>query len=1333
MADRERARVLTTGALLRGSWLAVALSLAAGAATAQTNRGGIAGTVQDVNGGLLPGATVTITNVGTNQSITTHSSKSGTYSVAPLDPVVYRVAVELPGFQRTVVEKVKVDTGVIANVDVRLRLGGITEEVSVVAEAPVVNAQTGTAFQTISERQIVEMPLNNRSVLDLAMTVGNVSGMAGTEDPELAANAADVPAPGFNLFINGGRAGTTSILADGARNSGVGIARAVVSFSPDTVQEFTVETSNFAAQYGQTGGGVINMSTKQGTNDYQGLLYWYNRDPGFAAAPFTIATTNRPTSNRKQNQLGLTLSGPVRLPGYDGHDRTFFFAAYEPRWYHDSYPAQDLLPTDAMRNGDFSNVVLLSTGGYAPLDVAQRFGLAYTPVTIYNQFTLVGNQLVRRPLAPGTTFPAFPGNQVPQEMIDPVSRQVMDHLPRAGEYFIGNDGLLRNYNGSQFINNVEQRLTVRLDHQLTQHNRLSARFTRVPIRGDRGRGDFQVGRDEVNSQGTDYSWSKQVLIQDTHTFSASLVNEISFNYTYGRFTRNYSPGYDAFSGANWSRELGLPSITPGGISEFSTGMGTVGWSQSQQNENEERTLNITDNVTWVRGNMSWKAGIDVAQMNLDTTPMFGAPGGRYEFTTPVTNNNGLTNGAGGNPFASFLLGVYNTVSLRDTLITYQYQWRSFAGFVQNDWKLHPSLTLNLGLRYTLQLPRTEANDLQGVFRPDLAQEYTLPSPVTLPGGRVITTARVPPFAFSGRGGRSRYLTPIDWNGWEPRFGFAWVPGFSWNGSRRLVVRGGYGLSHLPLTGMGRSPSPDFGATTAYTYQSGQADPNFTGRLSANPPGLIQHTPEETLQIPDNGLVELQSLNIRGASALSENNRVPYIQSWSLALAYELPGRTALEVNYLGSKGTHLYYQPLELNLIPFDVSEAYRLRGLDIATAVNDPLGRLDSNGRVLRYAQGYLGAEYMGFAGLRDMLNASANSLRHAVNVSLRRQHNKGFSYTLNYTHGKGFDNSSQAGSVRFVDFNPTLSPGHVNFGADPSVDWSVSSYDIKHAASASLLWDLPFGRDRRFLSHAPGLVDAMLGGWSFSGVGRIETGPPLSVVLTDGNGLTTQTRQIRPDLVPGVPLRNPLYSDDCPITAACEPYFNPAAFTRPARGQLGNAPRTLDGARWPAWQTLDLALQKNFYLGKSRKRRLQLRVDAINALNHPIFRSLRDSDSGNIFGYPSEALLTTAEFNAWAAFNNRPGAGTPEGDATRAVVDSIILNGRVPGTVGLPPDFFSGVRLPQGFHSMNANQFDITTAEGLRLYRLRQQYSTDRWGSLLARTPYTPRFIQFAIKLYF
>jgi hypothetical protein len=1327
----------------RGALAILAASLFCTAAVAQTNKGGIAGTVSDRSGAVVPGATVTVTSIGTGETVRLTTSEKGSYSAPQLDPVEYRVTVEMSGFRKAVVPRVKVDTATTMTVNVRLDLGDLTSEVTVTAETPLINAESGTHGQTISERQIVEMPLNNRSVLDLALTVPNVSGAAGSEDPDLGS---EIPTPGMNFFINGGRAGSTSILADGARNTGVGLGRAVVTFSPDTVQEFTVQTSNFSAEYGQTGGGVINMTTKSGTNEYRGVVGWYHRNPALNAAPFSTATVNRPTANRRQNQGTFTLGGPVRIPeklfgGYDGHNRTFFYVAYEPRSYYDATsPTNLLLPTEAMRRGDFRNVVSVSSGGstpgYTTRDVAERFGLAWQPVTLYNQWEMVGNQFRRRILIPGQSFPVFPNNQIPAVMLDPLSLSLLGYLPAAGEYFVDGDGNLRNYSFSTFIRNMEHRVTVKLNHHLSARNHVSLRYTQVPVRGDRGRGDFRVGRDEINTGGTDYSSSRQVLLTDTHTFGSSLVNDLRLNYTYGRFTRNFPPGFDADTGRNLSTELGLPSLTAGGLPEFITGAGSIGWSQSQQNENVEHTYNIADNASWVRGNKTWRFGFDLLQQRLKTIPMFGASGGRYEFNRnrTLTNSNGnATTGDGGNEFAQFLLGVYNQATLRDTLIPYYYQWNSAAAYLQNDWKVKKNLTLNLGLRYTLQLPRTEKHDLQGAFRPDLARESPLPQPVTLPDGRTITSAMVIPFAYSGRGGRSRYITPVDGKGWEPRVGFAWVPGFDWNDAGRLVVRGGYGLSHSSLTGLGRNPAPDFASgTLTYPFNSRVADPDYVARICCNKPQWSPKTSDQVLNIPPDGLLYLEGINLAGtAAAVSPNARVPYLQSWSASVAYELPFQTVLEVSYLGSKGSHLFLPPINLNPVPFELSEAYLGQGLNPLDDVNDPLGRRDASGNIVRFSQGYLGAPYLGYEGLNVMLEASGHSRYNAATVSLRRQ-SKAFSYTLNYTLGRSMDDASDSGGVRFTDFNPVRTNGHVTLGAPLSDDWSVSTYDVKHNLSATLLADLPFGKDRRFFSHASGLWQGLVGGWSLSGSGRIQTGVPLVVVLRDDNrlGVEGNVRAIRPDLVPDVPLLNPLWSRDCPVGQQCEPYFNPAAFMRPEKGALGNAPRTIDKARWPAQQFLDLSLQKNFEMGG--KRRLQLRIDAINVLNHPVFKFGRDADNGEIFAFPSESLLSTAEYNAWADFNGKPRAGTSGGDALRAQADAIVLGGRLPGTSVLGPGFFH-VRVPTGFHSANANQFDITTPEGFRLYRLRQAYTPDRWGFLGTRSPYTPRFIQIAFKFYF
>ncbi len=1327
----------------------------------QTNKGGVTGTVFDQTGAVVAGASVVITNVGTNEELRLTTSGSGTFSAPLLDPVEYRITVEAQGFKKALVAGVKIDTAITTTVNVTLQAGEISSQLTVTAEAAIVNVESGTPGQTITEREIVDMPLNNRSVLDLALTVAGVAGVAGTEDPEL--DPGTIPVPGFNVSVNGGRAGSTAILADGARNTGVGLGRSVVTFSPDTVQEFTVQTSNFSAEYGQSGGGVINMSTKSGTNQYNGLLYWYHRNPSFNAAPFTISSANRPQSNRRQHQFGFTLGGPVQwprllgLPGYDGHNKTFFFLAIEPRYYYDGSSFTSLLPTAAMRRGDFSNVVGVSNVGstalgYAPLDVVNRFGLQsqIRDATLYNQWTVAGNQFQRAALAAGENFPVLPNNTIPPDLLDPVSVSLLKYLPTASDYFLA-DGNLRNYSGLNFIKNFEQRITIKLDQQIGRTNHLSGRYTQVPVRGDRGRGDFQVGRDEVNSGGTDYSWSRQVLITDTHTFSPQVINELRLNYTYGRFTRNLPPAFDALTGRNFSTELGLPSITRGGLPEIVTGVGSIGFSQSQQNENAEHSYEIADTISWVHGNQTWKFGADLLDQRLKTIPLFGASGGRYEFNRnrTLTNSNGTTTGTGGIEFAQFLLGVYNQATLRETLIPYYYQWKTASGFAQNSWKVRPNLTLEFGLRYALQLPRTEKYNHQGTFLPDLAKEFPIPQPCsqcTLPDGREITTALVIPFGYSGRGGRSRYIFPVERNGLEPRFGFAWSPRlFGLNRRGRVAVRGGYGLYHAPLTGTNRNPSPDFASgTTAYgTFDLRVENPgaNIAARICCNRPVLRPQTPDQFLNVPSDGLVYLSGINIAG-TAVSPNAHIPYVQSWSLSVSYEAMRNTVVEFSYRGAKGTHLFLPPTNLNPIPSDVSEAYLSRGLNPFTpVVNDPLGRRNPSGALITFGPAYLGARYLGFQTLNMEYDASATSIYQAGTASVQRRFNRGLSFTANYTFAKSLDDASDSGDVRFVNLN-VRSPGYVNLGAPRYLDRSVSLFDIKHAFATTAFYDLPLGRGRRFLSRAPGVLDHVIGGWSFSGVGRIQGGLPMAVVLRDDNGLgilnpaVGNLRTIRPDLVPGVPLINPRWSRNCPIGQTCEPYFNPAAFERPVKGTLGNAPRTFDNARGPVQQFLDLSLQKNFQLGRESKRRLQLRIDAINAFNHPIFRIGRLEDAGEIFAAPNEATLTNAEYDAWAAFSTaRPARTTAAGTVMMSAINDVIINNRIRGTQTLRPDFFH-TPVPEGFFSMNANSFDITTVQGLQLYRLRQAYTPDRWGYLdvtPGRSGYTPRFIQIALKLYF
>jgi outer membrane receptor protein involved in Fe transport len=1340
--------------------------ICAAIAVAQTNRGGISGTITDKNGAVIPGATVIVTNIGTNQSLKLTTSEEGVYAATSLEPVVYRITVEAPGFKRAIVGNVKVDTASVATVNVVLEPGALETVMDITAETQLLNTQSGTTSQTISERQIRDIPLNNRSVLDLAVTAPNVSGDAGSEDPEVTSGQ---PVPGFNLSINGGRPGSTAILADGVNNTGVGIARAVVSFTPETVQEFTVQTSAYSAEFGQTGGGVINVTTKSGTNDLNGVALWYHRNPATNARPFRIGTGPRPPTSLRYNQISATLGGPIWLPrkvfgpaSYDGRDRSFFFFAYEPRYRQDFVTATTLLPTAAERAGNFNNLVRTSSG-WVPASIAAQYNLTSVgPTTIYQQFNQVGGRLVPIVLAAGQTYQPFPNNTIPQNMIDPTALKILQFMPVGGDYFRDDAGLVRNYIVNRFVRQDETRYTLRLDHTISKANKINFRYTVTPAVGIRGFGS------DVNGNSAAYSDAKQILISDTHIFSPNVVNDLRVNYTRGVFSEDFSPEFSIKGGRSLATELGLPSLTSGGLPLFTiSGDGNgynafsdVGSSGSTNNYNVEERFNINDIVYWTRGNMTWKFGVDLNHARLNVVPFFGASGGRWEFRVVNTSNNrgtGLANG--GNTLASLLLGVPNVVQVRPLLLDYNYRWNSAAAFVQNDWKVRPNLTLNLGLRYTLQYPRTEKHNQQGVFRPDLAQNVMLTAaqrratatglgvPATAPiPDYVPTQVLVPPFAFAGVGGRSRYIVGVDYWGFEPRFGFAWSPKrLGWMAERDLVIRGGYGISHAPLTGNNRSPSPDFGGftgvSTTATGSSGTGDPTQPVRLSGNPPQLSAVPLQQLLGITPDGLVFQNSIGVPAFAdlgILSGTANVPYSQNWNLSVSFALLRNTIVEVAYVGNKGTHLYMPLVNINPRNLDFVEFLEGNNIPAENTFADPLGRRNLLGAVVAIQRNSIQSPYFGFGVLNRYFDPSANSIRHAFYVDVRRQVRQGLIFTANYTFGKSIDDASDATpDVRVLTTGSTL--GQVSYGAPRSVDRSISTFDIKHNFSSTFIWDLPVGRGRGLLNDAPGVVEAILGGWATSGLLRLQGGQPFLPFITDTNRLGGVNRTVRLDLVPGVPLKNPLWSRDCPIGATCEPYINPAAFMRPAKGSLGTAPRTLN-VRAPLQEYFDLSISKNFPFpfSKEGKRRINFRVDFINVFNHPNFRFVNTGNTPPGFGtLPTEltaenetvggvtrpAVITTAEYNAWATFNRRT-PSTAELAAIRAMVNA----NRLPSNA-LPLNFYN-IRLPEGFAGRVPNSFDITTLEGFKLYRLRQTYDPN-FGTLFAVN--NPRYIQFGIRIFF
>jgi hypothetical protein len=1318
----------------------------------QTNRGGISGNVTDPTGAVVPNASVLITNIGTNETRKLTTNDKGSFLQENLDPVGYRVEVSAQGFRKTVVEPVKVDTSTIVTANLVLQPGNVNTQITVSANANLVNTESGTLGQTISARMLNDTPLPTRSVLDLAVTVPNVSGDVGSSDPLLGSAAP--PLPGYNLQANGGRAGSTNMLADGISNTGVGLAREAVSFSPETVQEFTVQTNGFDAAYGRSGGGIISVTTKSGTNAFNGMALWYLRNPVTNADPYTLASVNRPVNNLRWNQFDGQLGGPVWIPKiYDGRNKTFFFFAGEPRYQRDKVQQVASVPTDAMRNGDFSNLILLNQQNmWVPKSVydSHQFpSSAFLPnsiSTIYNHYAVVGNQFTTGGSLPtGSVYPVFAGNKIPASMMDPVALKLLQYVPKANvPYFLDSNGVIQDYVTQQYLLNDQTRYNVRVDQNFGDNNHLTFRWTSIPSVGI-GAADINF---PINGNSGTYSNSNQYMMSDTQIISPTIVNELRLAYTRADFSGQLSPQWDVKSGENLSTELGLPSLTQGGlpliniydngnsVANIGTQPSTLGYSLEQQYE-------IADNLYITRGGITWKMGVDLSRALLNDISLYSVAGGNYQFRYLQTNSNGSAGSqasTGGNAIASFLLGVPNAITLSPAAVPYYYRWNSGAAYLQTDWKAKPNLTLNIGLRYSLQLPRTELYNRQGFLDPALAKTVTLPKPCPLPdcaassaalGLGTITQAVEVPFAFSGYGGRSRYLTPIHWLNFEPRFGFAYTPNFF--GMTSWVIRGGYGISHAPLTGQNRNPIPAFsGGAATYGENAGQTNPAYVTRLGSNPPYDPGVPVDQALGLVNNpsGLVYDNAINFPG-NVLLGTGTVPYVQNWSFSIERQTGSKGVLELSYAGSKGTHLFMPAVVLNNPAASYLAALQNFNIKATTQVTDPLGRKNTAGGALMPSLYSLASPVLGYTNMSSYWDASGNSTYHAAVVSYRWQTNHLLFYT-NFRWSKSLDNASDSGPDKQALSTGYVGGGQYSFGAPASLDKSVSTYNIPYLWNFVGVYDLPFGKDRRWGQNAWAPLRALLGGWNVSGVERLSSGYPFTPTIATDNFIdTVHTHEIRPNILPGVPLVNPDWSRNCPITNVCAPYVNYSAFELPPAGQLGNAPRTLSNLTGPMIQTLDMSVQKNWSIGEKRK--IQFRVDALNVLNHPVFRLAPNVGGGtDVFqNYPSFAWTTSTLQSAFSTWMNAYTGANPKPTAADLAAFQQMILSQQNGSGTLPSNFYT-VPLPKSFITTDANAFDIRTLNGFKYYQIRN--NTNTGGTLTYNSRLNQqRYLQFGIKFIF
>jgi hypothetical protein len=1323
---------------------------------AQSNFGSLRGQVRDTSGNAVAGATVRITDVGTNAEVRVTTGDDGQYVAPGLRPVTYNITVEARGFRTTAVTNIKVDTARDVGVDVELQPGEVTDTVTVSGESPIIQTESGAVSQTVATRTIVDTPLNGRNVLELALTLPGVTGAVGSE------------------FANGGRAGTSQFYADGMNVTSIGLARTSVSFSPDTIQEFSVLQSNYSAQYSQAGGGIIQQTTKSGTNEFHGTLYWFHRQKALSANPFRSQRNpllnNDNRSPLRRQQLGATVGGPVWLPkkyfgpaSYDGRNRTFFFFSYEPtRQLVGSAGGASFerVPTDLELQGDFSQSFTYDAQGtrlpypllYNHFVKGPNGALLYRPNPNFNAGRPVGPT---NPLFQYVGFPLFnPNDPDPARRgrvlvdangvsyVNPVAARIARELyPRPNIPIItSGDNAGANFVYFRQTRNTDDRYTVRLDQRLGNNHSLNGRYTYQPLFGDR------FVRDPETQPGTsDTSKSRQVLVNWTGSFRPTLVNELRAGYVFGNFARNFPSNFLTQDVTTKYLDIGGPGRgTPnflgfGSADFFSNGgpagnartFGRIGMEGIQNvARSTEHIYSINDDLTWTRGAQTLKLGFAANHQQFNTaSPGYGyLAGGRWNAGTNTTADSvgrgvpGVAPGVAsgnlpsdardatartGDQFASFLVGVPSSLLAYDNIAQpYYYRWLSFGGYAQDDWKVRPNVTLNLGLRYQYQSPRWEKFNRQGQLNLDRLE----PNPFALDAqGR---PQPAPVFEFAGYNGRSRYLTPPQYKDFEPRFGFAWTPGFGWNKGQRLVVRGGYGITHQPLTGRNRYPFPNLGsrldAHRAYNVAYGStdlfnnanvggcglaictSDPRVPGQPYSNYPAQfgfnnVVYEPDPTLFIISksgeirpgdigktlNGVGLQDRRYNQGGFVFDRNFRTPTTQNYSLEIQYEIMPNTAVTIGYQGSRGTHLFNTPRDINVNPFTSARAVP--------------GWTSSGGRII----------------LMD--ETSSASTYHAAKVDVERRFAAGLQFRFNYTFSKLIDNAS--GGIEF-DFgnlagqDRSAQQFRVNSPQNSlgtTSERAVSSYDTPHVFNLTALYELPFGRGKWLLNDG-GFANHVVGDWQLTVLARLRSGQPVYADLGNGNNLsfaaTTGLDNPRPNLVPGVPLRNPDWTiDNAPTT----PYLNPRAFTIQAPATFGNAPRTFAGLRMPWVRTFDASLFKSIRPFGERGASFQFRLEVFNVFNRKNYgfnaTSLFTSLAQNAPGQPNRYANLTPQ--VWTAIINRDPAGLT-GDATAPM-------GQTLSPLGVYNDLVN--RYNRSFYAFGATSQNVTA----------------------------PRIIQLALKFYF
>jgi len=1209
-------------------------------AEAQLYAGSVTGMVSDQSGAVIAQAEVTLVDADKGFTFTAKTDDNGRYLFRSVPPGMYNLSVKAAGFKDQARAGIKVDVSQNVGADFAMAVVGAKETVNVSTTAPLLGSQDAVTGQVVDRKFINDLPLNGRDVRNLAFLAPGVTEV----------DAACMGCSANNFISNGSRNATADILMDGVtttnyeQNSGI----RVDTYTPsvDAVEEFKVQESNFSSEYGFSGATIINMVTRSGTNSFHGSLFEFLRHYKMDANNWFSNNQGIPKQPLRRNDFGGTVGGPI------WKNKTFFFFDYQgTRITQLAGPTFYGVPSDAERKGDFGELC----GGDGPngpapdgtfdpttgqcsdpagqlwdpyagiydpaVGGARRNPAAFIPFNNLATYTSTvdanhpGNQnLVGTPYA----LPTGPGN-----LIDPVAKALMQYFPEPNNTGPGSSPFTNRVDAGSVKSN-DNRWDLKIDHRFSQKNLLSAKYS-YDYNTATSFNCFNNAADPC-SIGPSNGGAHLFAINDTHTFNPTTLLTVSYGlsrgtYYYGGVASAYpnvspvdaigEPQYMKDSGYNW-----FPAVAIGEYTAAQGGSYNIGGNPYSYARQGQETHHLIGTLSLVRGTHEFKFGGEGRMHRLNYTQPNYAPGGTFYFDQTGTANYDPTCQPspttqclplGGDGMASYLIGAQpndccGQYEIPNSVASQNFE---FGGFVQDNWKKTDKLTLNLGLRYELVLPRTERRNELNWLDPNVQ------SPITL-DGKNLTGGEI--FASSN----DRHSYAPDYKNIQPRFGFAYRT------FHNTVVRGGYGIYFSSWRGA-------VAGTSGVGQQGFDQLTNLVASLGgdgATPAARMSNPyPYGPIKPPGSSLGLLNDVGYGAYGPIRDvSNKVPYEQSWSFGLQHETRWNLVLDASYIGKKGTHLYfanagnishlgpeiehYTPAQIaDLNSFVDNPFIDPTQSNASQLITDPNNPLLANPQVQKLQLLMAHPQFFGFAGDEPPI---ANSIYHALQVRAEKRFSNGLEFLATYTFSKSIDDASltSTNSGYLGSFASLQNPNN------PGGERSLSSFDIPQVLQFSYTYELPIGKGKLIGGSLNPILNGIVGGWRTNGIWRFNSGRPIEPMLNSAfsQSLPTYGAQ-RPNLI-GTPHRN-RGKDSVWINQYFTTTDGSDFLAQPAQYALGTAPRTLGKVRDPGASNADLSMFKEFGLGAIREgMRLEYRLETFNTFNHPQFCPPDVTYLGSIFG---------------------------------------------------------------------------------------------------------------------